>query len=96
VLPQAPWIILAFVATTLILGLSLIAKHLSTKELTEILERTKGGRLKWGGYEQAWKEITKVHGDLTSLPPSELYERYCFREFQERLSEHLEARSKRK
>ena len=60
-----------------------------------ILERTKGGRLKWGGYEQAWKEITKVHGDLMSLPPSELYERYCFQEFQERLSAHLGARAKK-
>jgi hypothetical protein len=56
-----------------------------------ILEKTKGGMLKRGNYEQAWKDYGTRHGDLLNLPPSEIYERFCLDEFKKQLTRHLKA-----
>jgi len=40
-------------------------------------------------YEGAWKELTRVRGDLAAMTRSELWERFYFTHFQKRLASHL-------
>ena len=41
-------------------------------------------------YQDAWKSISRDHGDLINLSRTELWERFFMQPFQEKLSGHLE------
>jgi hypothetical protein len=65
-------------------GVQAVLKELDPQPILEEHKRMLGHN-----FEEAWQAYARAQGDLATLPRSELWERFFFQKFREKLSDYL-------